>query len=171
MVGGVENNWHNDVTWHEFPSFAAVLRAVEVPEVGGDTLWADTAAAYDLLPEDIKKRIDPLVAEHDWINSFGRSMPVDVVEMLRPKFPAVQHPVVRIIPESGRRVLFVNMTFTQRILGVSEEESNELLTMLYRHVNRPEFQVRLKWEPNTVAFWTIGPASTTRPVTTSRLVV
>ena len=153
MVGGVENNWHNDVTWHEFPSFAAVLRAVEVPEVGGDTLWADTAAAYDLLPEDVKRRIDPLVAEHDWINSFGRSMPADAVEMLRPKFPAVHHPVVRVIPESGRRVLFVNMTFTQKILGVSEEESNELLTMLYRHVNRPEFQVRLKWEPNTVAFW------------------
>ena len=80
-------------------------------------------------------------------------MPADAVEMLRPKFPAVHHPVVRVIPESGRRVLFVNMTFTQRILGVSEEESNELLTMLYRHVNRPEFQVRLKWEPNTVAFW------------------
>lgn len=153
MVGGVENNWHNDVTWHEFPSFAAVLRAVEVPEVGGDTLWADTAAAYELLPQDIKDRIDPLVAEHDWINSFGKSMPAESVEALRPQFPAVQHPVVRVIPESGRRVLFVNMTFTQRIVGVSEDESNELLTLLYRHINRPEFQVRLKWEPNTVAFW------------------
>ena len=153
MVGGVENNWHNDVTWHEHPSFAAVLRAVEVPEVGGDTLWADTAAAYDLLPQDIKERIEHLEAEHDWINAFGKSMPAEAVEMLRPKFPPVRHPVVRVIPESGRRVLFVNMTFTQRIVGVSQEESNELLTLLYRHVNRPEFQVRLKWEPNTVAFW------------------
>jgi len=153
MAVGVENLWHNDVTWHEFPSFAAVLRAVEVPEVGGDTLWTDTGAAYDLLPEDIRTRIDHLEAEHDWINSFGRGMPQDAVDMLRPHFPAVTHPVVRVIPETGRRVLFVNIGFTQRILGVSEAESDELLTMLYRHVQRPEFQVRLRWQPNTIAFW------------------
>lgn len=87
MAIGVENLWHNDVTWHEFPSFAAVLRAVEIPPVGGDTLWTDTAAAYDLLPEDIRARIDHLDAEHDWINSFGRGMPPEAVEMLRPNFP------------------------------------------------------------------------------------
>ncbi|MDH6283005.1 TauD/TfdA dioxygenase family protein [Prescottella agglutinans] len=153
VAAGVENMWHNDVTWHEFPSFAAVLRGVEVPAVGGDTLWTDTGAAYDLLPEDIRTRIDRLSAEHDWINSFGRGMPAETVDMLRPAFPAVTHPVVRTIPETGRRVLFVNAVFTQRILGVSEEESNELLRMLYRHVQRPEFQVRLHWHANTIAFW------------------
>ncbi|WP_430331610.1 TauD/TfdA dioxygenase family protein [Rhodococcus sp. ACT016] len=153
MAAGVENMWHNDVTWHEFPSFAAVLRAVEVPSVGGDTLWTDTGAAYDLLPEDVRARIDHLPAEHDWINSFGRGMPAESVEMLRPLFAPVVHPVVRVIPETGRRVLFVNAVFTQRILGVSEDESNELLRMLYRHVQRPEFQVRLRWQPNTIAFW------------------
>ncbi|MFQ6330930.1 TauD/TfdA dioxygenase family protein [Nocardia sp. CWNU-33] len=153
MASGVENTWHNDVTWHELPSFAAVLRAVEVPAVGGDTLWADMAAAYDLLPENIRARIDPLVAEHDWINSFGRFMPAETVDMLRPQFPAVEHPVVRVIPETGRRVLFANSGFTQRIVGISEAESNELLTMLFRHVQRPEFQVRLRWQPNTVAMW------------------
>ncbi|WAM17974.1 TauD/TfdA dioxygenase family protein [Rhodococcus sp. JS3073] len=153
MTGGVENNWHNDVTWHAFPSFAAVLRAVEVPPVGGDTLWSDTGAAYDLLPATIRERIDTLVAEHDWINSFGKHMPPDTVEMLRLQFPAVQHPVVRVIPETGRRVLFVNLSFTQRIVGMSPTESDELLRMLYRHVQRPEFQVRLRWQPNTVAFW------------------
>lgn len=83
MTGGVENNWHNDVSWHEFPSFAAVLRAVEVPPVGGDTLWADTGAAYELLPEGIKERIDNLVAEHDWINSFGKHMDPSTVAKLR----------------------------------------------------------------------------------------
>ncbi|MET0797165.1 taurine dioxygenase [Rhodococcus sp. KBW08] len=153
MTGGVENNWHNDVSWHEFPSFAAVLRAVEVPPVGGDTLWADTGAAYELLPQDIKERIDRLVAEHDWINSFGKHMEPSTVAKLRPQFPAVRHPVVRVIPETGRKVLFVNLSFTQRIVGVSEAESNELLTLLYRHVHRPEFQVRLKWRKNTIAFW------------------
>ncbi|WP_137726242.1 TauD/TfdA dioxygenase family protein [Prescottella subtropica] len=150
---GAENIWHNDVTWHEFPSFAAVLRAVEVPAVGGDTLWADTGAAYDLLPDDLRSRIDGLVAEHDWIRSFGAGMPQDAVDALRPHFPPVQHPVVRVVPETGRRVLFVNVAFTQRILGVSEAESNELLRLLYRHVMRPELQVRLRWQPNTVAFW------------------
>lgn len=153
MTGGVENTWHNDVTWHEYPSFAAVLRAVEVPPVGGDTLWADMAAAYDLLPDEIRELIDPLVAEHDWITSFGMFMQKETVDMLRPTFPAVEHPVVRVIPETGRRVLFVNPGFTQRIVGVSEAESNELLTLLFRHVQRPEFQVRLWWQPDTVAFW------------------
>lgn len=148
-----ENIWHNDMTWHDAPSFAAVLRAVEIPPVGGDTLWADMGAAYDLLPEDIKSRIDHLEAEHDWIVSFGSGMPQDAIDSLRPHFPPVTHPVVRVIPETGRRVLFVNVAFTQRILGVSEDESNELLRLLYRHVMRPELQVRLRWEPNTIAFW------------------
>ncbi|QDQ99509.1 taurine dioxygenase (plasmid) [Tomitella fengzijianii] len=150
---GAENIWHNDVTWHEHPSFAAILRAVEIPEVGGDTLWADTGAAYDLLPDDIKQRIDGLEAEHDWIRSFGSGMPADAIELLRPQFPPVRHPVVRVIPEIGRRVLFVNVAFTQRIVGMPEDESNELLRLLYRHVMRPELQVRLRWQPDTIAMW------------------
>jgi taurine dioxygenase len=153
QTAGTENNWHNDVTWDAYPSYAAVLRAVEVPAVGGDTLWADTGAAYDLLPDDIKARIDHLVAEHDWATSFGRLMDPDVVERLRPDFPPVEHPVVRVIPETGRRVLFVNVGFTQRIVGIPQGESDELLRMLYRHVQRPEFQVRLRWRENTIAFW------------------
>ncbi|MFI0353519.1 TauD/TfdA dioxygenase family protein [Actinomadura sp. 9N407] len=150
---GMENNWHHDITWHATPSFGAVLRAVEVPPVGGDTLWADMYAAYDLLPEDLRERVDPLYAEHDWIDSFGRAMPPEAVEALRPTFPAVRHPVVRVHPETGRRALFVNMLFTTRILDVPDEESAELLRMLYRHVQRPEFQCRLRWRPGTVAFW------------------
>ncbi len=150
---GVENNWHNDVTWHTTPSFLAILRAVEVPTVGGDTLWSDMAVAYDVLPDDIKTRIDPLVAEHDWVNSFGQGMDEELFAKLRAEFPPVQHPVVRVIPETGRRVLFVNMLFTQRILGVSQAESDELLTLLYRHCMRPEFQTRLRWKADTVAMW------------------
>jgi taurine dioxygenase len=152
-TAGVENNWHNDNTWHREPSKAAVLRAIEVPPVGGDTLWADTNAAYDLLPDDVKERIDPLVAEHDWIQSFGASMSADDIATLRPQFPAAHHPVVRVHPDTGRKGLFVNMIFTQRIVGLPEDESAELLRMLYRHIQRPEFQVRLRWQPNTIAFW------------------
>ncbi|WP_416063850.1 TauD/TfdA dioxygenase family protein [Rhodococcus indonesiensis] len=152
-TAGTENNWHNDVTWHTLPSFAAVLRAVEVPPVGGDTLWADTGAAYDTLPDELKQRLEHLVAEHDWIDTFGASMPPEAIDTLRPKLPIVHHPVVRVIPETGRKVLFVNIAFTQRILDVPDKESEELLTRLYRHIARPEFQVRLKWQPNTIAFW------------------
>ncbi len=65
----------------------------------------------------------------------------------------MQHPVVRVIPETGRRVLFVNTIFTQRIVGLDEAESNQILTTLYRHMMRPEFQVRLRWQPNTIAMW------------------
>lgn len=150
---GRENAWHNDNTWHTQPSYAAVLRAVEVPPVGGDTLWTDTGAAYDLLPAEIKERIDGLSAEHDWVKSFGSLMPPKDVETLRKSFPPAVHPVVRVIPETGRRVLFVNVVFTQRLLGVTAEESRELLSLLFRHVQRPEFSVRLRWQPNTVAMW------------------
>ncbi|MDI9915372.1 TauD/TfdA family dioxygenase [Rhodococcus sp. IEGM 1379] len=153
MFGATENGWHNDVSWYDFPSFGAVLRAREIPPVGGDTLWADTAAAYDVLPQEIRDRIDPLVAKHDWEHVFGKYMDQDDVDQLRPQFPGAEHPVVRLIPETGRRVLFVNPGFTTRILGVTEDESNELLALLYRHIQRPEFQVRLRWQPNTIAFW------------------
>lgn len=153
MNGGNENIWHNDVTWHTHPSRLAILRAVELPAVGGDTLWSDTGAAYDVLSDDIKARIDHLTAEHDWISSFGMLMDQETIDLLRPKLPPVEHPVVRVIPETGRRVLFVNQIFTQRILGVSEEESNEIMTMLFRHCMRPEFHVRLRWQPNTIAMW------------------
>lgn len=152
-TAGTENNWHNDVSWNVLPSHAAVLRAGEIPHVGGDTLWSDTGAAYDTLPEDLRAQIDTLDAEHDWIDTFGAKMPQEAIDALRPHLPAVTHPVVRVIPETGRKVLFVNVVFTQRILGVSDEESTELLRRLYAHIARPEFQVRLRWQPNTVAFW------------------
>lgn len=150
---GVENNWHNDITWHVTPSFGAVLRAIEVPDVGGDTLWADMGAAYDCLDDTTKAQIDELVAVHDWTNSFGLGMPDDAVERLRPVFPPVEHPVVRVHPETGRRMLFVNAIFTQHIVGLDPDESSALLQTLYRHIGRPEFHCRLQWRPQTLAFW------------------
>ncbi|WP_038170571.1 TauD/TfdA dioxygenase family protein [Tomitella biformata] len=153
--GAIENNWHNDVSWHERPSVGAVLRAVEVPAVGGDTLWVDTGAAYDLLPESVRQRIDGLWAEHDWrqTEEFGQRMTPDEIGRFHQAFPPVEHPIVWEIPETGRRVLFVNTIFTTRIIGLGQEESDELLTLLYRHIRRPEFQFRLRWRPDTVAIW------------------
>ena len=135
------------------PSFGAVLRAVEVPPIGGDTLWADAAAAYDGLPDDVRSRIDLLDAEHDWRQTFGVAMDPELVESLCAQFPPARHPVVRVHPETGRRTLFVNPFFTQRIVGLDHDGSEELLALLYRQFTRPEYQCRFRWEPGSVAIW------------------
>jgi len=150
---GVENEWHHDITWHATPPFGAVLRAVEVPAVGGDTLWLDAAAAYDGLPRKVKEQIDGMTAIHDWRRSFGLAMPPEVVEELLPVFPPAEHPVVRVHPETGRRTLFVNAIFTERIVGLEDAESDALLGRLYHETRRPEYQCRFRWTPGAVAFW------------------
>jgi taurine dioxygenase len=153
MSGGAENEWHADVTWHTEPSWGAVLRAVEVPPVGGDTLWADAAAAHDALPAELRERIAGLTAVHDWQHTFGLAMTDAERERLAVQFPAQEHPVVRIHPETGRRTLFVNAIFTRRIVGLDEAESDALLLRLHREVSRPEHQCRFRWTPGAVAFW------------------
>lgn len=153
VSGGVENEWHADITWHEHPSFGAVLRAIEVPDLGGDTLWADAGAAYDGLPDDVRARVDGLVAVHDWTTTFGLAMPPDDVAALSTRFPPVEHPVVRVHPETGRRTLFVNPIFTQHIVGLDPTESDALLDVLFRQMTRAEYQCRFRWTPGAVAFW------------------
>jgi taurine dioxygenase len=152
-MAGYENAWHSDVTWRACPSLGSILRAIEVPAVGGDTLWADMGAAYDGLSDALKERIDGLVAEHDWIPTFGLGMDPKTRDELRKDFPAVEHPVVRTHPETGRKTLFVNRAFTQRIIGLPPEESSELLGLLYTQVTFPEYQCRYKWRAGDVAFW------------------
>lgn len=152
-VSGYENVWHSDVTWRERPSLGSILRAVEVPAVGGDTLWADMGAAYDCLEDDVKARIDGLTAVHDWWDSFGANMPTDRRDALRPAFPPQEHPVVRTHPETGRRTLYVNAIFTQHIVGLPPDESAELLDLLYRQAAVPEYQCRFRWTPGSIALW------------------
>ena len=150
---GTENIWHSDVTWRESPSLGSVLRAIELPDVGGDTLWSDMGAAYDCLTDEVKERIDGLVAVHDWINTFGRGMDPAKRDELRPEFPAVEHPVVRTHPETGRKTLYVNQAFTQHIVGLDPDESAHLLDFLYRQAAYPEHQCRFRWTPGSIAFW------------------
>ena len=152
-VGGFENLWHSDVTWREEPSLGSVLRAIEVPDIGGDTLWADMGAAYDRLTPTMQARIDGMTAVHDWYTNFGLAMDPDERDRLRPQFPAVEHPVVRTHPETGRRTLFVNRAFTQHLVGLDPRESDELLEHLYAQASFPEYQCRWRWRPGDVAFW------------------
>jgi taurine dioxygenase len=150
---GFENIWHNDVTFRLTPARAAILRVIEVPELGGDTLWADTAAAYDNLPEEIKERIDGLTAIHDFTHVFGHSLTPDELAYWQAEFPIAEHPVVIKHPVTGRKTLFVNPDFTTRIVGLDLEESENLLQYLFQQVHIPEYQVRFKWEANSIAFW------------------
>jgi len=152
-VGGYENIWHTDVTWRERPAMAAILRAVEVPRVGGDTLFADMAAAYDNLPADVQERIDGMRAEHDFMPSFGYFLGPDERDAFRARFPIVEHPVVRAHPESGRKTLFVNGVFTTRIVGLSDAESASLLEFLARQATFPEYQCRWRWRAGDIAMW------------------
>ena len=152
-VGGYENVWHSDVSWRERPALGAVLRAVEVPEVGGDTLFADMAAAYESLGSSLQRRIDPLVAVHDIALSFGQAMTTAQLSESHAAFPPVEHPVVRTHPETAERILYVNPIFTSHVVGLAAEESESLLTELFRAAEQPEVQVRLRWAPGTVAIW------------------
>lgn len=148
-----ENVWHTDVTFRERPALGAVLQLREVPPVGGDTMWADMAAAYDNLPEGVKDRIDGARAVHDFIPGFSRFSPPGRLAPFQELFPPVEHPVVRRHPETGRRMLFVNTSFTTRIVGLEREESDRLLRLLFQQAHVPEFQVRFRWQAGDIAFW------------------
>jgi taurine dioxygenase len=150
---GYENLWHSDVSWREVPALGSVLRAIEVPEVGGDTLFSDMIAAYEGLDDATKARIEGRTATHDFSHSFGLGMRPEELAEKQKQFPAVSHPVVRTHPETGRRILYVNSIFTSRIDGLGEAESAELLERLCRQATVPEYQCRFRWRKDSVAFW------------------
>jgi taurine dioxygenase len=147
------DNWHSDVTWRPEPSMGSILRAVELPPLGGDTLWADMGKAYDLLDDETKERIDGRLATHDYASAFGRNQPPEVQERMRAEHPTVEHPIVRTHPETGRKTLYVNVAFTRTIVGMEPEESRRLLTRLYRQSTIVDVQCRFRWAPGSVAFW------------------
>ncbi|MFJ5280754.1 TauD/TfdA dioxygenase family protein [Streptomyces parvulus] len=148
-----ENVWHTDVTFRERPALGAVLQLREVPPFGGDTMWADMAAAYDNLPPEVKERVDGARAVHDFIPGFARFYGPERLAPHQHLFPPVEHPVVRTHPETGRRMLFVNTSFTTRITGMDRAESDRLLRFLFQQAHVPEYQVRFRWQAGDVAFW------------------
>ena len=149
---GQENAWHSDVTWRECPSLGSILRAVEVPETGGDTLFSCMYAAYDALSPAVQEWVCGLTAVHDIARVFAKRLG-KTAEDLREKYPLQEHPVVRTHPETGRRGLYVNTAFTSHIKGLSEEESAWLLQHLYSFARIPEHQCRFRWQEGSIAFW------------------
>jgi alpha-ketoglutarate-dependent taurine dioxygenase len=153
QVGGFENGWHSDVSWREVPSAAAVLHAIEVPLVGGDTAFCDMYAAYEGLDEDLRAKVEGLVAIHDFTKAFGHSVDDSAKEEMRAKFPPVHHPVVRTHGETGRKLLYVNRFFTESIVEMEQNEANELIDLLSSQAELLEYQCRFRWQKDSVAFW------------------
>jgi taurine dioxygenase len=147
--------WHSDETFREAPPMATILRAKVVPEVGGDTLFASMSAAYRGLSERMKQHIHGMEAQHDfkpWRPLFGHGDRAKL-RKLEDDFPNPWHPVVRVHPESSRRILNVNAQFCTRIKDLKTDESDTLLQFLYRQAQTPEYQLRVKWRPNTLVMW------------------
>jgi taurine dioxygenase len=154
---GRENTWHSDVTWREEPSLGSILRALEVPPVGGDTLFSDMYAAYDGLADEVKAQIDGAVARHDFPNFRNgmrkRGLSEAEIDEFNQTYPNPTHPVVRTHPETGRKAIYVNVAFTQEIVGMEKARSDALLKHLYAQAAIPEHQCRFRWQVNSIAFW------------------
>lgn len=150
---GNENTWHSDVTWRAEPSRGSMLRAIEVPPCGGDTLFSDMERAYEGLSPELQARLEGLTAMHDLLYVAGTIVGPDAAKAMTETYPPVGHPVVRTHPATGRRSLYVNAAFTTHIVGLHRDESEMLLQYLYRQAAVPEHQCRLRWAPGTVALW------------------
>ncbi|CAN7609341.1 Alpha-ketoglutarate-dependent taurine dioxygenase [compost metagenome] len=159
-----ENSWHTDATWREKPPLGCVLRCIECPPVGGDTMWVNMVEAYNQLPEEIKTKIAALRARHGIEASFGAAMPIEKRLALKAQYPDAEHPVVRTHPETGEKILFVNGSFTTHFTNYNVPDNvrfgldkapgaSNLLNYLVSQATIPEYQVRFRWKKNSVAFW------------------
>ncbi|MDP9651378.1 TauD/TfdA dioxygenase family protein [Paraburkholderia caledonica] len=173
-LGGTDN-WHVDVSWQQNPPKATVLHAQEIPEGGGgDTIWASSAAVYDLLDPDLARYFEKLTAVNTFLASpkkqalsellSGYEIPEDTregsveagLERVRDaaqKYPPIEVPVIRTHPENGRKLVFVNEGHTSHLLGVSKTASQSLLNYLYDLIKTPEVQARFEWRAGDVAIW------------------
>ncbi|MEP5764496.1 MAG: taurine dioxygenase [Halieaceae bacterium] len=149
--------WHTDMTFRAHPPMGTLLRSRIVPEAGGDTLFASMTAAFAALSPAMQSFLEGLVAVHDFSHGFRESLAQPggrerLAEALQAN-PPVEHPVVRTHPENGRKLLYVNELFTTHITGLSSEESEYLLSFLFKHIKAPQFSCRFRWSPDAVAFW------------------
>jgi taurine dioxygenase len=146
-------HWHSDVSCDLEPPLGSILHLQTVPTPGGDTLFASMYAAYEALSPRLQTYLEGLTALHSGERSYRRTNRLLGIDDRGRVFPQANHPVVRTHPVTGRKALYVNRGFTYRINEVSDEESEAILRYLYEHSERPEFQVRFQWQPDSVAFW------------------
>jgi taurine dioxygenase len=156
-VGEGADEWHSDNTFLADPPVASILRAVRLPELGGDTCFASMYAAYEALSPALREMLDGLRAVHDITRPLQKAIrdghsSLDLTTMQQ-QCPPVEHNVVVTHPETGRKALFLNRNSTTRLVGLTERENDVLLPFLFDHVRSPEFQCRFHWEPGSIAFW------------------
>jgi len=145
-----EMMFHYDQCYYEHPCMGSTLYAMEVPKEGGNTIFANCALAYDRLPDAVKKRIAGLKARNYY--DYKRD-PTIRPKSLNPEAPQWVHPVVRTHPETGRKAIYVNRLMTIRIEGVDPDESDEILNLLFAHIEKPEFQYEHKWQVGDMLMW------------------
>ena len=143
-VAGEE--WHTDLSCDAIPPMGSILHIHTLPPVGGDTIWASMYAAYEALSDRMKTYLGELTATHDGRIAFGRFDP-------NGKYPVNVHRVIVRHPETKRPVLYVNRGFTSHINELPASEGADLLQMLYKHLEKPDFQVRFRWRKDSIAFW------------------
>lgn len=154
----MNEGWHTDVTYLPEPPRFAVLQSLELPPMGGDTLWASMPLAYEALPESLKDRLEGLSAIHDArfeenLVKRGLGTNTELVDRITAAFPPTEHPVVRTHPVTQKKLLYVNSAFTTHITQVAESEDQDLLRDLLEHVATPTFHCRYRWTEGDVAIW------------------
>lgn len=147
------SGWHTDITAAINPPAASILRGDIVPPYGGDTQFTNLAAAYNALSPVMREFVDRLRGIHRFAPPPGVDETPEYRELMRKRTLVSEHPIVRVHPETKERVLFVSPSFLKSIVGLSPRESQVLLEFLWEHIVRPEFTVRFRWEPGSVAFW------------------
>jgi len=145
--------WHSDVSCDEEPPLGTMLQLHILPEVGGDTLFANMYAAYEALSEPFREMLSGLTALHESEHVYRGRYSDRGVEDHGKTYPQAVHPVIRTHPETGRKAVYVNRTFTTRINELSEPESKAILECLFDHCEHVDFQIRYRWERYDVAFW------------------
>ncbi len=163
---GTENGWHTDVTWMERPSLGSVAQCIEVPPIGGDTLFSDSHAAYLALPDELRERVEHLSGVNDYRFFLGsraaKALPAEDIDTLKKQIPfGVEHPLVRTHPETGKQALYIHGQFLRHDslfdartrLRLDAKESREIVARLLTMHGRPEYSCRFRCEPGSIAFW------------------
>lgn len=155
----LESFWHTDLSWQEAPSKCSVLHAKHTPCYGGDTIWVSMSAVLNALPADLVEKLKSVTAMHSLFafdgiesNDIKQDWQKKVVSVSQQN-PPVEHPVLMKHPETGEVSLYINEQFTRSLVGLSKNESRELLATLFNYARKPEYQVRFRWKPNSLAIW------------------
>ena len=150
--------WHSDMSYTKVPPYAGILKAMDIPESGGNTMFLNAALAYEALSGSMKKFLSKLKAVHSIVKTMNNDELLDSNSlkrfiMMNEKLPPIEHPIIRTHPETGKKLIFVNEIFTSHITGLNSNESDAILQFLYRHIHNPNFQCRFIWQQNSIAFW------------------